>query len=229
VIALLYDVHGNLPALEAVVADARAHRADHWVLGGDYALFGPDPEETLELLRALSPAIWIRGNGERWTAQPGSAPDNNVVPAAIAACREALGERTVLGELPEQGVHEQTRYVHASPISDVRSFSPQPGEDEQDLLDDVTEPRLVFGHTHVPFRRISAIGGIELVNPGSVGMPLDGDPRAAYALIHPDRRVEHRRVPYDHAASAARLRERWPGAEWAETIARRIEQARMDV
>jgi putative phosphoesterase len=231
VIALLYDVHGNLPALEAVVADARAQEADHWVLGGDYTLFGPEPEATLERLRALSPAMWIRGNGERWTAQPGSAPDNAVVPAAIAACREALGEEAVteLGELPEQGVHEQTRYVHASPISDVRSFFPQPGADERDLLDDVAEPRLVFGHTHLPFRRISALGGIELVNPGSVGLPFDGDQRAAYALIHPDRRVEHRRVPYDHAASAARMREHWPGEEWADTVARRIEQARMDV
>jgi putative phosphoesterase len=231
VIALLYDVHGNLPALEAVVADARAQEADHWVLGGDYTLFGPEPEATLERLRALSPAMWIRGNGERWTAQPGSAPDNAVVPAAIAACREALGEEAVteLGELPEQGVHEQPRYVHASPISDVRSFFPQPGADERDLLDDVAEPRLVFGHTHLPFRRISALGGIELVNPGSVGLPFDGDQRAAYALIHPDRRVEHRRVPYDHAASAARMRERWPGEEWADTVARRIEQARMDV
>jgi putative phosphoesterase len=231
VIALLYDVHGNLHALEAVVDDANRHGTDHWVLGGDYALFGPEPEATVERLRALSPAMWIRGNGERWTEQPGSAPDNAVVQGAIAASREALGEATVteLGELPEQGVHEQTRYVHASPISDVRSFLPQPGADEQELLDDVTEPRLVFGHTHLPFRRISAIGGIELVNPGSVGLPFDGDQRAAYALIHPDRRVEHRRVPYDHAASAARMRERWPGAVWAETVARRIEQARMDV
>ena len=230
-LALLYDVHGNLPALEAVVADARAQGADHWVLGGDYTLFGPQPEETLALLRTLSPAMWIRGNGERWTAQPGSAPENAVVPPAIAACREALGEATVaeLGELPEQGVHEQTRYVHASPISDVRSFFPRPADDEPDLLDDVSEPRLVFGHTHLPFRRISALGGIELVNPGSVGLPFDGDPRAAYALIHPDRRVEHRRLPYDHAASAARMRERWPGAEWADIVARRIEQARMDV
>jgi predicted phosphodiesterase len=231
VLALLYDVHGNLPALEAVVGDAQAQGADHWVLGGDYTLFGPEPEATLERLRALAPAMWIRGNGERWTAQPGSAPENAVVPAAIEACREALGEDTVaeLGELPEQGVHEQTRYVHASPISDVRSFFPQPAEDEQELLDDVTEPRLVFGHTHLPFRRISALGGIELVNPGSVGLPLDGDQRAAYALIHPDRRVEHRRLPYDHAASAARMRGRWPDAEWADTVARRIEQARMDV
>jgi predicted phosphodiesterase len=231
VIALLYDVHGNLRALEAVVADARAQGADHWVLGGDYTLFGAEPEATLELLRTLSPAMWIRGNGERWTAQPDSLPDDAFPQPAIAACREALGERTVaeLGGLPEQGVHEHTRYVHASPVSDVRSFLPQPGDDEQELLEEVTEPRLVFGHTHLPFRRISALGGIELVNPGSVGMPLDGDQRAAYALIHPDRRVEHRRLRYDHAASAARLRERWPDADWADTVARRIEQARMDV
>ena len=230
-LALLYDVHGNRAALEAVVADARAQGADHWVLGGDYTLFGPEPEAALALLRTLAPAIWIRGNGERWTAQPGSAPDNPLVLPAIAVCREALGAAAVaeLGELPEQGLHEDTRYVHGSPVSDVRSFLPQPAEDEQELLADLTEPRLVFGHTHLPFRRISAIGGIELVNPGSVGMPFDGDQRAAYALIHPDRRVEHRRIPYDHAASAARLRERWPATGWADTVARRIEQARMDV
>jgi predicted phosphodiesterase len=230
VIALLYDVHGNLPALEAVVGDANAQGADHWVLGGDYALFGPEPEQTVELLRTLSPAMWIRGNCERWIAQPATAPDDDRQ-AAIAACRDALGEATVaeLGGLPEQGVHEQTRYVHASPVSDMRSFFPQPGDDEQGLLEEVTEPRLVFGHTHLPFRRISAIGGIELVNPGSIGLPFDGDQRAAYALIHPDRRVEHRRVPYDHRASATRMRERWAGEEWADAGARRIEQARMDV
>jgi diadenosine tetraphosphatase ApaH/serine/threonine PP2A family protein phosphatase len=231
VLALLYDVHGNLSALEAVVADARAQGTERWLLGGDYTLFGPEPEGTLALLRSLSPAIWLRGNGERWTADPGAAPDNAVVPPAIAACREALGDADVaaLAELPEQGVHEQTRYVHASPISDVRSFMPEPESDEQELLAGIEEPRLVFGHTHLPFRRISTTGGIELVNPGSVGLPFDGDQRAAFALVHPDRSVEHRRVAYDHGASAARLRERWPGAEWSDTVARRIEQARMDV
>ena len=228
-LAVLYDVHGNLPALEAVLADARAAGAERFVLGGDYALFGPWPRETVELLRTLD-ADWLRGNGERWTAQPGAAPDNDFVPPAIAACREALGAALVaeLGELPEQGVHEDTRYVHASPVSDLRSFTPEPGEDEPELLADVAEPRLVFGHTHLPFRRFSVSGGIELVNPGSVGLPYDGDQRAAYALIGPDRRVEHRRVPYDHAASAARMRERWRGDAWADTVARRIEQARGD-
>ncbi|MDP9385472.1 MAG: metallophosphatase family protein [Actinomycetota bacterium] len=222
-IACLYDVHGNLPALEAVLADARAQAAQRYVLGGDYALFGGWPRETLELLRTLHPALWIRGNGERWTAEPG---DEVPLPGAVDACRAALGDALVeeLGALPERGHHADTLIVHGSPVSDVRSFLPQPAPDEAELLAGVSEPRLLFGHTHLPFRRISAHGGIELVNPGSVGMPFDGDPRAAYALIHPDRRVEHRRVAYDHGASAARVREAFEG-EWTEVIARRIETA----
>jgi predicted phosphodiesterase len=231
VIALLYDVHGNAAALAAVLADARARGAERWVLGGDYCLFGPEPEATVAALRELEPAIWIRGNGERWTANPDDAPDNEVVPAAIEACGEALGTELValMGELPEAGEHAGTLYVHASRVSDVRSFTPQPSADEPELLEGVDAPRLVFGHTHLPFRRISTTRGIELVNPGSVGLPFDGDTRAAYATVAPDRTVEHHRIPYDHAASAARMRERWPGAAWAETVARRIELARMDV
>jgi diadenosine tetraphosphatase ApaH/serine/threonine PP2A family protein phosphatase len=231
-LALLYDVHGNAAALDAVLADARAQGADRWLLGGDYCLFGPEPEAALERLRALSPALWLRGNGERWCAHPDDLGGDvhPIVPDAIAACREALGAAAVeeLGDLPEQGLHEETRFVHASPVSDVRSFLPQPEPDEAELLAGVEEPRLVFGHTHLPFRRISMTRGIELVNPGSVGLPFDRDPRAAYALVHADRRVEHRRVPYDHGAAAARMRERWPGAAWAETVARRIEQSRVD-
>jgi diadenosine tetraphosphatase ApaH/serine/threonine PP2A family protein phosphatase len=86
---------------------------------------------------------------------------------------------------------------------------------------------LVFGHTHLPFRRRSRDGQIELVNPGSVGMPFDGDTRAAWAILHPDGRIEHRRVGYDHEATAAASRERHPG--FGQTIARRIEAARFDV
>jgi diadenosine tetraphosphatase ApaH/serine/threonine PP2A family protein phosphatase len=229
-LALLYDVHGNLPALEAVLADAGEAGAERFLLGGDYTLFGPEPEGTIARLRGLSPAIWLRGNGERWTARPDDAPDNEVVPPAIAACREALGASVVdhLGELPEQEIHQGVRYVHASPPSDLRSFFPDPGDDEEELLEGVGERRLVFGHTHLPFRRVSDVRGIELFNPGSVGLPYDGDPRAAYALVAPGGTVEHRRVAYDHGASAARMRERWPGAAWADTVARRIDQARGD-
>jgi predicted phosphodiesterase len=229
VIALLYDVHGNLPALEAVLADAEGQGADGWILGGDYALFGGWPAETVACLRELAPATWIRGNGERWTADPSAAPDNPVVPGAVAAARAMLGEATVaeLGALPGAVEYEGALVCHGSPPSDVRSFLPEPAGDEAELLEGVTYARLYFGHTHLPFRRVSAVRGIELVNPGSVGMPFDGDPRAAYALLHPDGEVEHRRVAYDHAASADRVRV--IGDPWTETVARRIEQARMDV
>ncbi len=227
-LGLLYDVHGNLPALEAVLADAQAQGARRFLLGGDYALFGAWPAETVARLRRLD-AAWIRGNGERWTAAPSEAPDTEVVQGAIAACREALGGPDVaaLDRLEPMLVHEGARYCHGSPVSDVRSFLPEPAPDEDELLAGVPEPRLVFGHTHLPFRRISARSGIELVNPGSVGMPFDGDPRAAYALVHPDRRIEHRRVPYDHRASAAAVVQHFGRNDWTATVARRIESAEL--
>jgi diadenosine tetraphosphatase ApaH/serine/threonine PP2A family protein phosphatase len=226
-LALLYDIHGNLNALEAVLRDAEGAGAMTYVLGGDYALFGPDPEGTVDRLRGLANAHRIRGNGERWTADPSQAPDDPVVQGAIAACREALGQEVVteLARLPEQLVLEGTRFCHGSPVSDVRSFMPNPTDDEPELLDGVTEPRLVFGHTHLPFARRSA-SGVELANPGSVGMPFDGDPRAAFALLHPDGRVEHRRVSYDHEAAAGAVGKRFGPSEWTDTVARRIGTAR---
>jgi predicted phosphodiesterase len=227
--ALLYDVHGNLPALEAVLADARAAGVQRWVLGGDYALFGGWPAETVARLRELEPATWIRGNGERWTDDPAGAPDQPVVQGAIAAARAALGDQVVaeLGRLPAHAGDGDTLICHGSPISDVRSFAPESAEDDTELLAGATQKRIIFGHTHLPFRRRA--GAVELVNPGSVGMPFDGDPRAAYALVHPDGSIEHRRVGYDHAASAQKVREAFGGAEWTETVAKRIERSRMDV
>ena len=218
-VALLYDVHGNLPALEAVLADLRA-APDRFLLGGDYALFGAWPRETVERLRELD-ATWIRGNGERWTAAPEEAPEP--VRGAIDRCRELLGPELTreLADLPETFTEGGVLYCHASPISDVRSFGPEPAPEDAELLVGVKANRLVFGHTHLAFRREAA--GIELVNPGSVGMPFDGDHRAAFALVHDDGRVEHRRIPYDHAASAAAVRDRL--GEAGELPARRIERA----
>lgn len=223
-LGLVYDVHGNLPALDTVLQDARDRGARRFLLGGDYALFGGWPEETVERLRSLD-ATWIRGNGERWTGTPGEAPDDEVVQGAIAACAGALGPELVewLAAAPFDHADGDTRFVHGSPASDVRSFLPTPGDDEAELLEGVDDARLVFGHTHLPFRRF-ATQGVELVNPGSVGMPFDGDPRAGYAIVHDDRSVEHRRLTYDHEASAARVRERFDGA-WTETVSRRISEA----
>jgi diadenosine tetraphosphatase ApaH/serine/threonine PP2A family protein phosphatase len=224
-LALLYDVHGNLAALRAVLDDARGQGAARFLLGGDYALFGPWPQETVAALRELPEARWIRGNGERWTAFAAQAPDDPVVQGAIAACRESLGPETVsqLAALPETASDDGVVYCHGSPASDVRSFMPEPADDEAELLEGVSAQRLVFGHTHLPFRRVAG-GGVELVNPGSVGMPFDGDPRAAYALVADEGYVEHRRVPYDHLGAAADVRERFTG-EWRQTVGRRIERA----
>jgi diadenosine tetraphosphatase ApaH/serine/threonine PP2A family protein phosphatase len=221
-LGLLYDVHGNLPALEAVLADARD--VDTWVLGGDYALFGAWPRESVERLRGLD-ARWIRGNGERWTASPADAPE--AVRPAIERCRQLLGDELVeeLAGLPEAIEEPGVLFCHGSPVSDVESFLPEPGPGDDTLMGDAEGPRIVFGHTHLPFARVGP-RGVELVNPGSVGMPFDGDPRAAYAVIAGDGSVEHRRVPYDHRASADAIRERiGPGGEQA---ARRVERASFD-
>jgi predicted phosphodiesterase len=224
-LAILYDIHGNLPALEAVLADAHDAGAERFVLGGDYALFGPWPRETVERLRALD-AEWIRGNGERWTAHPGDAPQDEVVQGAIAACAADLGDALVaeLAALPFDLCRAGTRFVHASPVSDVRSFGPEHDDSEEEMLEDVMETRLVFGHTHVAFRR-QARAGIELVNPGSVGMPFDGDHRAAYALVPGAGEIEQRRVEYDRERTLAALRDRFEGA-FAEKVAERIANAR---
>jgi diadenosine tetraphosphatase ApaH/serine/threonine PP2A family protein phosphatase len=227
-LALLFDIHGNLPALEAVLDDARARDVGGYVLGGDYAVFGAWPAETVARLRELQDATWIRGNVDRWAAE--GAPDGEPAASGVAACRERLDAATVaeLGALPESAdLGHDTRAWHASPKSDLRSFFPEPGDDEAELLEGVTDRRLVFGHFHLAFERTAA-NGIELVGPGSVGIPLDGDHRAAYALLHPDGRIERRRVAYDHAASAARVREVAGGAPWGDAIAVRIERARME-
>ena len=135
---------------------------------------------------------------------------------------------SVLGALPETWPQGDTLFCHGSPVSDVESFFPEPAPDEERLMGGVEEGRVVFGHTHLPFARLGP-GGVELVNPGSVGMPFDGDHRAAYALLGEDGAVERHRVPYDHAASAAELRRRFGDEPWVGIVEARLHQARFDV
>ena len=225
-LALLYDVHGNLPALEAVLADAEGAGAGGFVLGGDYALFGAWPAEAVARLDDLD-ATWIRGNVDRWTAGIGM-PDDAQLAASVAACRRLLDAETVerLGALPEQMVLDGIRYCHASPKSDVEGFASEAVPEDAELLAGTEERRVVFGHTHVQFERTTS-DGVHLVNPGSVGIPLDGDNRSAYALVDDAGVVRLRRVEYDFRAYAAEVRERLGNA--GEIPARRVEQARFDV
>ncbi len=207
-LALLYDIHGNLPALEAVLADAG--EVEGFVLGGDYATAGAWPRETVERLKELENATWIRGNADRWLVDRHDAPAP--IDAIAERTAELLGAELVdeLSTLPESVAIDGTLYCHASPSSDMETFFPEPGERDAELLMGVEAKRVVCGHIHISFGRRGP-GGIELVNPGSVGMPWDGDHRAAYAVIDGDR-VERRRVEYDWEASVAAVQRTGGGA-----------------
>jgi diadenosine tetraphosphatase ApaH/serine/threonine PP2A family protein phosphatase len=228
-LAVLYDIHGNRPALEAVLGHAREQGAERFVLGGDYAAFGAWPGACLTILRALADATWIRGNWERWQAEPEAMPDDPTLQGAAAWVRRRLGAELVreLGALAPTVVVDDTLYCHASPASDIDPFprEPDPEGDDQ-LLAGVEQRRVVFGHTHVQLRRTSA-SGIELVNPGSVGMPWDGDVRAAYATVDDDGAIALQRVEYDVDAAVTALRE--IGEPWTGPTAARLEAARFDV
>jgi diadenosine tetraphosphatase ApaH/serine/threonine PP2A family protein phosphatase len=225
-LALLYDIHGNLPALEAVLGDAGEQGADRWLLGGDVAAFGAWPAEVVARLRELEGAQWIRGNTERWLADSSELPQDAPTVPALEASRDALGPEVVaeLSALPERLTLLEGHFCHASPLNDMESFGREAGDGEERLIDGVQAQRIVFGHTHVQFTRPGP-AGVELVNPGSVGVPLDGDHRAAYALIDDERGVVLRRVTYDHEAAARALAERFGAAPWTELFADRLRRA----
>ena len=225
-LALLYDVHGNLPALEAVLADARGQGADRYVVGGDVALFGAWPAEAVAAARALT-AAWLRGNGERWTADPGRGAREPVQGAASGA-REALGDDVAeLGSCRGCRSPNGTRACHGSPVSDVRSFLPEPADDEAELLAGVGEPRLVFGHTHLPFGRIRGPAA------SSSSTPAASACRSTATSAPPTRwctttagsstAASH----YDHDAVPRALRERYGDAGWLEAPLYRFTHARL--
>jgi predicted phosphodiesterase len=225
-LAVLYDVHGNRAALTAVLDDARAADAVRFVLGGDYALFGAFPAETVDVLRGLD-AVWIRGNTDRWLENASDAPAFPLVARSLEACRAALGDErvTALAHLDESALVDGVRFCHASPRSDMATFMPQASELDGELLEDSDEDVVVFGHSHLQFMRPA--GRHTLVNPGSVGLPFDGERTAAYALWRGGGGFELRRVAYDTERYAADVRERLGPTlgETVGTLSRRVEQA----
>jgi predicted phosphodiesterase len=217
-LGVLYDIHGNLAALDEVLKDAEAAGADAYFLGGDFGSWSPWPRETIERLRGLPNTTWIRGNGERWLREP--PLDRPEVMAAFAGHDSDLGtDEGWLYSLQAQFELDRVLYVHGSPLSDVESFPPEPGEDDERMLNGVRDKTVVFGHSHQQFRRPGP-NGTTLVNPGSAGMPLDGDVRAAYALSSEAGEFEFRRVEYD----VERAAHAWEkvGGSFGELAAERV-------
>ncbi len=155
-LALLYDIHGNLPALEAVLADAKD--ADGFVLGGDYATAGAWPRETVERLKQLENATWIRGNADRWLV------DRHDAPAPIDAIAEhdrGAARRRAGEELSTpSGVGDDRRHAVLPRLAALGhgDLPPRPGERDEELLGGVEARRLVVGHIHIAFRRSGPAG-----------------------------------------------------------------------
>ena len=207
-LAVLYDIHGNLVALEEVLRDAEAMGADRYLLGGDFASWSPWPRETIERLRALPETTWVRGNGERWLREP--PLDRPDVAETLEQAESGLGtDEGWLYSLQASADLDGVLYVHGCPLRDDDSFGPEPSPEDTSRLNGVRDRTVVFGHSHLQFRRPGP-EGTTLLNPGSVGMPLDGDVRAAYALRGSDGRFEFRRVEFDTERAAAAYEERVP-------------------
>jgi predicted phosphodiesterase len=204
-VAALYDVHANLPALEAVLAEVDA---DTILVGGDVAL-GPMPRETLSLLRERG-ATFIRGNCDREVATPGEGEELWTRRARWVHEQLDDEEHAFLRDLPHPLPMEidglgQVLFCHGSPRSDEEILTAiTPPKRLDPILDGVTQDLVVCGHTHAQFDRL--VGDRRLVNAGSVGMAYEGEPGiAAWALLGPT--VELRRTRYDVEAAAELVRE----------------------
>jgi len=211
-VAALYDVHANLPAVEAVLAEVDV---DTILVGGD-AVLGPMPRETLRLLRDRG-ATFIRGNCDREVATPGEGEELWTRRARWA--HEQLDDeelaflRDLRHPLPMEvdGLGE-VLFCHGSPRSDEEILTAiTPPKRLDPILDGVTQNLVVCGHTHAQFDRL--VGDRRLVNAGSVGMAYEGEPGiAAWAILGPT--VELRRTAYDVEAAAVLVRETgFPGAD----------------
>lgn len=222
-VAALYDIHGNLPALEAVLQDIRREEIDLVVVGGD-VLPGPMPYETLACLCDLDfPVRFIRGNGDRvvlaqmkgedisevpekyrdvicWTARQLRHEQESIIASWPTSCRvEISGLGGVL-------------FCHATPRNDTECFTRlTPNDRLAPVFAEVIEPVVICGHTHMQFDR--KVGNVRIVNAGSVGMPFSQPPGASWLLLGPD--VQMRRTVYDFAKAAERIRDTsFPQAEY---------------
>ena len=208
-IAILADIHGNLPALEAVWRDLEPFAVDQVVVAGDIVNWGPFSLEVLEFLDQRHCTV-MRGNNEIYLLDYLS----DRAPAAWASytlpgwLHRQLGDgwRTRIAAWPDTlqlrfPDGPAIRVVHGSPRDHWEGIFPtSTGAEIEEMLAGVEEPVIIAAHTHLPLDRTA--GDRRILNPGSVGIPLDGNPDASYMLLtvtNGEGHAEHRRVPYDRA------------------------------
>jgi predicted phosphodiesterase len=223
-VAALYDIHGNLPALEAILQDVREADVDQIVVGGD-VIPGPMPRETLGRLLDLDlPTHFIHGNGELailaqmagdrggsvtyWGTMTGARPPESIIEIYRWTASQlqpefepvlALWSKTLQLEIDGLG---QVLFCHSTPRSETEGFTRLTPEDRLLPIFGGLEARVVVcGHTHMQFDRM--VGRTRVVNAGSVGMPF-GEPGAYWLLLGPN--VQLRHTSYDLAKAAECIR-----------------------
>ena len=210
-VAALYDIHGNLPALEAVMHEVRTLSVDLLLFGGDL-VWGPWSREVVELIRSTDKRVVIRGNADREVAGRLDASDGlDEEVAAVnlwSSDQLSVEQREWLVQLPEEAIIwidgiGETLFCHGSPRSDEEILTPATSDERLTAaLRGVTTSTVVCGHTHIQFER--EINGARVVNAGSVGLPYEDDPGAYWVLLGPD--VSLRRTAYDVEKAAALMR-----------------------
>lgn len=215
-VAALYDIHGNLPALRAVLTEVASAGVETIVIGGD-VIVGPHPRETIEQVMALGQrARCVRGNADREVVDaydqgrvtPAAESSQAEQAAAFAAARITKQQRDFLA-----GFHPTVAldvdglgpvlFCHGSPRSDSEIITTATSDERLDgILQKVAQPLVVGGHTHRQFDR--QIGTHRFVNAGSVGCPYEGRPGAYWAVLGPE--VALRRTEYDVSDAAERFR-----------------------
>ena len=212
-VAAIYDVHGNLPALEAVLRDVHDAGVDRIVVGGD-VIPGPMPREAIGLLSALEwPTHFLSGNGEREVLARRGGAESATVPPRFRAMMQWTADQldderarflaawpaTIRLRLDSLGA---VLFCHATPRSDTEIFTEHTSEDVlRPIIDAAAADVVVCGHTHMQFDR--RIGTTRVINAGSVGMSFQGP--GAYWLLLGDE-IALRRTDYDLAEAASRIR-----------------------
>jgi Icc-related predicted phosphoesterase len=212
-VAALYDIHGNLPALEAVLAELRSAAVDRVVIGGD-VLPGPMPRECLDLVLDLGiPTDFIIGNGDREAVAAKQGKMSGMIPEAFRTAMEwnaaqmtEADEKQISGWPLTATLHVDgmgdVLFCHATPRNDTEIFtSTTAGEKLQPIFDPLDVAVVVCGHVHMQFDRM--VGATRVINAGSVGMPFDA-PGAYWLLL--DSGIELRKTPYDLEKAAERVR-----------------------
>ncbi len=224
-VAALYDIHGNLPALEATLEQVRQAAVDQIIVGGD-VLPGPMPRETLRCLLDLDfPVQFIYGNGDVAVLEqmagrePAGVPEQHR-PAIRWTAEQVQEHRQVLAGWPMTlriEVHGlgDVLFCHATPRNENECFTRLTPEDGLlPIVDGLGVSVVICGHTHMQFDRM--VGKTRVVNAGSVGMPF-GEPGADWLLLGPD--VQLRHTSYDLAKAAQQIRE--TAFPWPEDFAAR--------